>query len=150
MFSRLSFGAVVWWTVVVTLAVLALWHVPTQVRTLRSDVEAGRRGTLYRELQPARSVGLGDLRLILAAEQAIPLDASYFVVTGNRAALTNPNVLSWVRRFARYWLLPRRLAGRVEEADWVVSYGVDLAATGVRFERIVRVGPGLSLAKVAR
>ena len=148
--GRVRFGAVVWWTVVATLAILALWHAPTQARQLRSDVEVGRRSMLYRELQPARSVGLSDLRIILAAERVIPSDASYFVLTGDHAAVTNPNVLSWVRRFARYRLLPRRLAGRLEDADWVLSYGADLSESGVRFERVVPVGRGLTLAKVAR
>ena len=141
--------AAAWWTVVAVVGLSALWYAPSQARQLKSDVEVGSRGELDRELQPARTVGL-DPRIFVAAERVIPADATYLVLTGNRASATDPDVLQWVRRFARYRLFPRRLAEQVDEADWILSYGADVRASGVEPSRIVRVGPGLSLVEVAR
>lgn len=139
-----------WWGVVAVLAITAATQWPSQARHLRSDVQVGRReGTLYRELQPARTVGLSDPRLFLTAERLLPVDATFAVVTGRRAAIDDPLVLRWVRRFARYRLLPRRLVNDPREADWVLSYGGRLPA-GVRVSRVVRVSPGVALIEVNR
>ena len=101
-----------------------------------------------RELQPARTVGLSDLRLFLTAERVLPKNATFFVVTGPRAAIKDPLVLRWVRRFARYRLLPRRLVADPREAGWILSYGGRLPA-GLRAYRVIRIGPGVALYEVA-
>jgi hypothetical protein len=146
---RATLSTFVWWAVVVTLAITAGRDLHGQERGLHSDVEVGsRRSRLYRELQPARTVGLTDLRVFLAAERAIPRNGTFFVVTGPRAAVKDPLVLRWVRRFARYYLLPRRLVSHARDADWIVSYGGH-APLGVRVERVIIVGPGIELIKVA-
>ena len=65
-----------------TFAVTAVAYLPDQARRLLSDVEVGRRaGTNYRELQPARTVGLSDLRLFFMAERVLPPEATFAVVT---------------------------------------------------------------------
>lgn len=145
----LRLSTVAWWVVVGALALTAIWEGPDQARRLRSDVEVGRgRDVLYRELQPARTVGLPDLRVFLAAERFIPRDSTFYVVTGARAAIKDPLVLRWVRRFARYRLLPRRLVSDARAADWIVSYGGEIPR-GVRAERVIDVGPGIRLIEVA-
>jgi hypothetical protein len=145
-----SGAAIVWCAVVLLLGSLTLWEAPTQARRFRSDIEAGGgRSPLYRELQPARTVGLGDPRLFLAADRLVPREATFAVVTGRRAAITDPLVLRWVRPFARYWLFPRRLVRDAARADWILSYGADLSVLGLRFARMVVVGPGIALAEVA-
>jgi hypothetical protein len=128
---------------------MTLWHAPTQARQLKSDVEAGARSELYRELQPARTARLADPRLFVAAQSLIPEDALYFVMIGKRPVVSDPVVRRSVRPFARYWLLPRRLTRDVAEADWILSYRADLRASGLRFERVVPLGDGMSLAEVA-
>lgn len=146
---RPRLSAIAWWVIVGALTLTAIWEVPDQARRLRSDVEVGRgRDVLYRELQPARTVGLPDLRVFLAAERVIPRDDTFFVVTGSGAAIKDPLVLRWVRRFARYRLLPRRLVSDARSADWIVSYGGEIPR-GVRAERVIDVGPGIRLIEVA-
>ena len=146
---RATLSAFAWWAVVATLAITAGRDLRGQARGLHSDVEVGRGSTrLYRELQPARTVGLTDLRVFLAAQRTIPRDARFFVATGPRAAIRDPLVLRWVRRFARYYLLPRRLVRHARDAEWIVSYGGH-APRGVRVARVITVGPGIELIKVA-
>jgi hypothetical protein len=140
--------AVVWWAVVVCVGVLALWYAPAQARQLRSDVEAGDRSEQYRELQPSRTGQIADPRLFVAAQRLIPADARYFVMVGKRPVAANPVVHRSVRPFARYWLLPRRLTQDIEKADWILSYHADLRASGLRFERVIPLGGGMSLAEV--
>jgi hypothetical protein len=146
---RTLLATVAWWAVVVTLGVTAVAYLPDQARRVRSDVQVGRRtGADYRELQPARTVGLSDLRPFLAAERVLPRDATFAVVTGPQAAIKDPLVLRWVRRFARYRLLPRRLIDDPHEADWVLSYGGRLPP-GVEASRLIRVAPGIALYRVS-
>ena len=78
----------------------------------------------------------------------LPKDATFFVVTGPRAAIKDPLVLRWVRRFARYRLLPRRLVADPREADWILSYGGRLP-TRLRAYRAIRIGPVVALYEVA-
>jgi hypothetical protein len=140
----------VWIGVVVVLAAVATWQGVTEARHLRSDIEAGTgRDRAYRELQPARTVGLHHPESFLVAERVIPHDDSFFVVTGNRGTGTDARALRWARPFARYRLFPRRLAGSPQDADWILSYGGDLGALGLRFDRVVSAGPGIRLAGVA-
>ena len=128
---------------------MTLWYAPAQARQLKSDVEAGARSEQYRELQPARTAQIADPRLFVAAQRVIPEDASYFVMIGKRPVVDNTVVRRSVRPFARYWLLPRRLTRDIAEADWILSYRADLRASGLIFERVVSLGAGMSLAKVA-
>jgi len=146
---RIQLRTIVWWAVVGALALTALQGFPDQARRLRSDIEVGRgTSVLYRELQPARTVGLPDLRVFLAAEQFIPPDSTFFVVTGPGAAIKDPLVLRWVRRFARYRLLPRRVVSDPRAADWIISYGGKIPP-GVPATRVIDVGSGIRLIEVA-
>ena len=131
------------------LALVTAWQAVQELRRLRSDIEIGtQRSRLYRELQPARTVGLHDARLFLTAERLVPRTSTFAVVTGPATGTTDPLVLRWVGPFARYRLFPRRLTEDPRRADWVLSFGGDLAALPVRYRRVVRIGRGLSLAEV--
>lgn len=143
-------GAVVPSVVVAGLATLTLWHAPAQLSQLKSDVEVGGRSELHRRLQPARTVGLGDPSFFVAVERIIPPEARYAVMTGAGAGVSDRMVLRWVRRFARYWLLPRRLTRPREGAEWILAYGVDPRSSSLRLARVIPVGPGVSVAEVAR
>jgi hypothetical protein len=145
-----STRAVIWWFVVAVLLAVTLWEAPGELRRLRSDVEGGSgRGRVYRELQPARSVGLHDTRPFLVAESVIPPDGRFAVVTGGSGA-ADAQARRWVRPFARYRMLPRRLVSTPREADWILSYGGDLDALGLRFRQVIAVRPGVAVAEVLR
>ena len=145
-----SARAFVWWSVVAVLLAVTLWEAPGELRRLRSDVEGGSRDRLYRELQPARTVGLHDARPFLVAESVIPPDGRFAVVTGGRGAGADAQVRRWVRPFARYRLLPRRLVSTPRQADWILSYGGNLDGLGLRYRRVIAVRPGVALAEVLR
>jgi hypothetical protein len=144
-------GKAVWVGVVIVLAAIATWQGFTEARHRRSDIEAGTgRDRTYRELQPARTVGLHHPEAFLVAERVIPRRDSFFVVTGRRGTGTDARALRWARPFARYRLFPRRLVRRPRDADWILSYGGDLGALGLRFGRIVSAAPGVQLAEVVQ
>jgi hypothetical protein len=131
------------------LAVTGLRSLPDQARALHSAIEVGHRDSrLDREQQPARTVGLTDPRLFLVAERVVPLDATFLVTTGPRADIKDPLVLRWVRRFARYRLLPRRLVRYPQEAEWILSYGGRVPA-GVRVKQVFPVSPGVRIIEAA-
>src|SRR6187402_2173764 len=114
------------WGVVAVLVLVTVVEGFDEARRVRSDIEVGTSSSRrYRELQPARTVGLTDLRVFLRAEQLIPRDATFFVATGDGAAVSDPRVLRWVRPFARYRLYPRRLTISPRRADWILTYGTD-------------------------
>ena len=137
------------WGVVAACAVAALASLPTQLRHAHSDIQVGTtRSRQARFGQPAQTVGLTDLRIFETAARIIPRDAVYAVVIGPRAKISDRAVLSWVRPYARYALLPRRLVGDRRRAQWIVSYGGDLTHLGLHYSRVVQVGRGLSIARI--
>jgi hypothetical protein len=149
-FRPVPVATLAWWGVVAVLGITAVAHWPAQARHLRSDVQVGRQSsTIYHELQPARTVGLSDPRLFLTAERLLPKDATFAVVTGPNATIKDPLVLLWIRRFARYRLLPRRLVHSPRQADWVLNYGGRLPA-GVLASKVIRISPGVSVIEVER
>ena len=137
------------WGVVAACAVAALATLPTQLRHAHSDIQVGTTRSRQERLeQPARTVGLTDLRIFETAARIIPRDAVYAVVVGRDAEISDPTVLSWVRPYARYTLLPRRLVGDRRKAQWIISYGGDLDHLGLHYSRVVEVARGLSIAKI--
>ena len=132
-------------------AVVALWHAPGELRNVwREARNASAESELERRLVPARVVGLDRLEIFLAARRLIPPDATYYVEPGERAPVSSPNALDWVRPFATYWLLPRRRTDELGEAQWILSYGGDLQALGLDYARVVGVDDGFALAEVRR
>ena len=140
---------IVAWSVVAACALAALSSLPTQLRHTHSDIQVGStRSRAERLEQPARTVGLSDLRVFEAADRIIPRNTDYVVVIGPKAGISDRSVLSWVRPYARYRLLPRKLIGDRRKAQWVISYGGDLTHLGLHYGRVVQFGHGMSLAKI--
>jgi hypothetical protein len=137
------------WSVVAACGLAALSYLPAQLRHVHSDIQVGTtRSRADRLEQPARTVGLSGLALFEAADRIIPRNDDYVVVVGPASGTSDRAVLSWVRPYARYTLLPRKLVGDRHKARWVISYGGDLTNLGLRYGRVVRVGRGLSLARI--
>jgi hypothetical protein len=135
----------VFWGVVIASVAVTVVEAPTQLRHLRSDVEAGsNRPKLDRELQPARTVGLVDPGPFVVAERTIPRGARFYVSTDGAEAA----VRRWARPFAQYWLLPRRMASTPRQADWILAYG-PFTRPGLSARRVVRLAPGVRLVEVA-
>lgn len=129
-----------------------LWRLPSSIRSLDAAAAASADQTpLDRSLQAAVGEGI-DPRILFAARRAIPPRATYAVATGPAAPGLGANTLAAFPPFAAYWLLPRVQvpAGGSVTPGWIVSYGGDLRALGYRYRRVVRVGPGLEVAEVAR
>ena len=124
--------------------------VPNELRHARSDIRVGTtRPRAARAAQPALTVGLTQLVVFDAAARLIPQGDRYRVVTGSGAGTDDPQVLRWVKPYARYTLLPRRLVGVDGDPQWILSYGARINRLGLRYERVFPVGSGLSVAKVA-
>ena len=118
-------------------------HVNDQARQLRTLPKA------QRALLPARSADV-DTRVFVEARQLIPPDATYAVITGPKISVSTPSTLAAIAPFSRYYLLPRRQMQYPQEAQWVLSFGGDLDALGLRYARRVPVLDGVELAEVAR
>ena len=126
-------------------AAVALWYVPGELRdTWREGRNARSQSELDRRLLPARVVGLDDTQIFEHARVSIPAGATYYVHVGRGGAL------DWVRPFATYWLLPRRRTDELGEAEWILAYGTDPRALGLRYSRVSPIGPGSALAEVRR
>jgi hypothetical protein len=126
----------------------ALWELPDTFRAVNDEVRGlEAAGALERELGGVRRVD-ADTRVFVSARELIPADARYAVVTGPNVQVSNAVTLPAIAPFAGYWLLPRRQVQDVGAADWVLSYGGDLGALGLEYERVVEVAPGVALAEV--
>lgn len=126
------------------------WQAPGTIRSLQEQARAGEGLTrLERELAPVRGVDV-DTRILERARELIPAEAAFSLVTGDAVRVSTPVTFEAFRQFAAYWLLPRRQTLDPTQAEWVVSYGGDLAGLGLRFRRVVVVGEGLAVAEVLR
>jgi hypothetical protein len=133
------------------LAMLAgLSRIPETFRDIRDTTHGLQAASaLERELRGARGAD-ADPAVFVRARELIPADAQYAVVTGPNAQVSNVVTLPAIAPFAGDWLLPRRQVRDPANADWVLSYGGELAALGLRYERVVEVAPGVALARVRR
>ena len=128
----------------------ALWRLPDTFRDVNDEVHMlEASSTMDRQLAGVRRVD-ADTRVFAEARRLIPSDSRYAVVTGPRAEVSNAVTLPAIAPFAGYWLLPRRQVPDAHGAEWVLSYGGDLDALGLEYERVVEVAPGIAVAKVKR
>jgi hypothetical protein len=126
------------------------WRAPALLRAIHDEGTAlAALSETDRVEAAARSVDI-DMRLLRAAERVIPPDASFAVVTGDGVDVSAPVTLTAFPAYAAYWLLPRRALLDPGEADWIVSFGGNLDALGLRYARVVEVAEGMRLAEVAR
>ncbi len=126
------------------------WHAPETIRSLQAQARAGEGLTrLERELAPVRGADV-DTLIFERARELVPDGATFYLITGDAVRVSTPVTFDAFRPFAAYWLLPRRQTSDPAQADWVVSYGGDLAGLGLRFRRVVVVGEGLAVAEVLR
>ena len=131
-----------------TLLALALWQLPNVFRRTSRDVDTTAHLTAdQRLLLNARQYDMAT-EIFAAAKQMIPEDQSYVIVTGPNIQVSSPLTLQKAPFFALFYLMPRRQTD-VGHAQWVISYGGDLAALHVRTTRVVHVLPGLELASLA-
>lgn len=142
-------AVVVAFAIVLVATVIGLWRLAHDVRKLHADIANGSTLTrVGRALVPAETAQIARREIFPKAAEVMPPHASFAVLTGNGVPGQAPAGLRWVRPFAAYWLLPRRLVGDPAGADWVLSYGGDL--TGVPTGRTVELAPGVILAAVRR
>jgi hypothetical protein len=97
---------------------------------------------------PRVSIDL-DPRVIAAAEQVIPRDATYSILTGPGVKVSSPITMDGVTPQLPFWLLPRRVANRQGDAQWVISFGGDLGDRS-QYRRIVHVADGIDIAEAQR
>jgi hypothetical protein len=133
---------------VATLLGLSLWQLPNVFRSASRAVDSVANLTPeQRRLLPARAYDMAT-EIFVAAKQTIPEDESYALVTGPSVQVSSPLTLQKAPFFALFYLLPRRQTD-VGHAQWLISYGGDLASLHVRTTRVVQVLPGLELARLA-
>jgi hypothetical protein len=135
--------------VAVIVAIVA-WRAPGVFRDLDSSAQTlAAMPASERDFLGARGADI-DPRIFVAAKQRIATDETYAVITGDKVGVSTPNTLYAIAPFARYYLLPRRQTPEPSTADWIVSFGGDLDALGLRFAERVPISPGVELARVAR
>jgi hypothetical protein len=130
----------------------AVWRAPTAFRQLDNNGAIYvHEDALKRSLRPAYGTGI-DPAVLIRARALIPARDTYAVIRGPGAPNATANTLAAIAPFAGYWLLPRRQVTPAPgtRPNWVLSYGGDLASLHYRYVRLVRAGPGLELAQVAR
>src|SRR5437868_4096571 len=126
----------------------ALWQLPNDFRGTSRTVTSVLH--LTDEDGSHMPAGENDMRteVFVAAKQTIPANESYAIVTGPGVQVSSPLTLQKAPFFALFYLLPRRQTD-VGHAQWVVSYGADLASLHTRVSRVVKVLPGLELARLS-
>jgi hypothetical protein len=126
----------------------AAWRVVPAFEWVGDEVDATRGLTrLGREVAPARSVDI-DPRPIEAAAAAIPEDDTFAILVGPEYPFTHPVSGLALPSWAAYRLLPRRRVADAAAADWVISYGADLAAQPVSPLETTDLGLGVTLVRL--
>ena len=118
--------------------------------------ELGRQHALYASWSDDRAERAPGLRERLppapfdAFRAAITPGSRYYfdVPAGGVEGLTNRGTV--FRTFATYWLLPSVPVDSPAQADVVVAYRADVSRLGLRFARIERPAPGVTVAWPAR
>lgn len=129
----------------------ALVYAPSDARSVwRATRNAVATPRQTRELTPAYEAGILEPRAVVAAARVIPLGATYYAAAGRNAPERSGDAVYYVIPWAAFNLLPRRATPRADQAQWILSYGADLGSLGLHFRRIVRLGPGVAAAEVAR
>lgn len=90
-----------------------------------------------------------DTDVYVLALDHIPLDATYALLTGPDTRVSSGIVLQKVDALAPYAFLPRRRVA-LEQAQWVISYGVKPDAVGVPVGSLYDTGAGRWVAQVRR
>ena len=131
----------------VAVALTAAWRFPFAAADAYRGFDEGRSlSQRDRTLVPARAVDI-DVGPLDAAAELIPPDSTYYVNVGQDFPFSHEVTRATVTPFAAYWLLPRRRATDLADAEWLLSYGatefVDIAllreqevATGVTVSKI--------------
>ncbi|MGH3105022.1 MAG: hypothetical protein ACRDN6_13090 [Gaiellaceae bacterium] len=137
-------GAVLLAVVVVSVA----WRV-VPAFTWVDDQLASTSGLtrLQRELAPARAVDI-DPRPIERAAELIPPDATFAILVGEDYPFTHDISGFTLPAWSSYRLLPRRHLTDAASADWVISYGADLAPHSVFPQETLDLGLGVTLARL--
>jgi hypothetical protein len=102
-----------------------------------------------RVLGGARSVDV-DTGIFKLARRVIPPGAPYYVVTGPGVSVSTPVTYAAASALGALYLLPRIQVNDPRLARYVISYGGDVGALGVRTGRTWTYKPGLEVAEVLR
>ena len=130
--------------IAVVALVAAIVELPHSLRSTQKQVAANAGLSLEdRELAAARAYGVNQ-SLAMAAAQVIPRDAVFYVATGNQPGATA------AQPFFAYWLLPRRQAATLGDAQWIVDFGGDPSGLGVKAKVVDDLGGGAEILRVER
>jgi hypothetical protein len=102
-----------------------------------------------RVLRTARGTDV-DTGVFVLARQVIPPGAPYFVTTGPGVSVSTPVTYAGASALGALFLLPRIQVNDPHLARYVISYGGNLAALGVKTGRVWTYKPGLQVAELAR
>jgi hypothetical protein len=97
----------------IVVLVVAVARVPALVRSASTSLQHGRLPLAQADIEPLAPAG-GSVPEIAAAAKAIPPDATYSVVGGDKYRI-------WA--VVRFWLAPRTFVVDYTHAPWVVVYG---------------------------
>jgi hypothetical protein len=129
---------------------IAIAYLPGRFRAVDAQVsEFAALSPTDRVLRAARGTDV-DTGLFVLARRVIPPGAPYFVATGPGVGVSTPVTYSAAGGLVQLFLLPRIEVGAARLARYVISYGGDLRALGVRIGTVWTYKPGLSVAEVLR
>ena len=86
---------------------------------------------------------------MVAAQRAIPRDATYTIVVGNEQP-GQEMAPGFAISVYRLWLLPRRYTTNIHEAQWALTYFEGSEYLGVPYAQEIGLGPGVNAVKLGK
>ncbi len=80
---------------------------------------------------------------MVAAQRAIPLDATYTIVYGGEQP-GRKMVPGFAKTVYRLWLLPRKYTTDIHKAQWALTYFKSSEFLGVPYRKEIGLGPGVN------
>jgi hypothetical protein len=125
--------------------VMAVTRIPFYARIGHANLE--RAPMLVRDADVDPFAYYDATLAMVAAQEAIPRDATYTIVTGREfAGRTMPRGLAIA--VYRFWLAPRGYTPDIKKAEWALTYYKASEYLGVPYTDEIGLGPGVNAVRL--